>query len=130
MSLFNVLEKLEVNAQVKSSTEKGLPDLINVPVDYQIVNLWKYFGAKKDKKISTRVDLVDPANTTRTIVEKELHLPTSKTGMREIVRIQGIPLTNSGVYVFKVMKKEKSDRKYTTVAELPLEVVINRQDVN
>ena len=46
--------------------------------------------------------------------------------MREINKIQGISLTESGDYTFVVSIKQANNSKYEKVASLPLEVMINQ----
>lgn len=131
ISLIDVFESLTININIPS-TKKDIAKIkdINLPVNYEIVSLWLRENEKKQEELLTRVDFETPSGIQKVLVEKELILPLDKQRMRDIIRIQGIVVNETGLYKFIVKSKDKDKSAFKTIAELPLEIVINRVSPN
>lgn len=125
ISLFDVFESLKVSLSIPK--QKKAPPLkkINLPVDYQIVSLWTH-DQKKQNKIKTKIIFENPRGEKTNLVDKDLILPADKKRMRDIIKIQGIVLEESGTYIFEIMVKMNKNKRFKSVARLPLEIVINK----
>lgn len=103
---------------------------IRLPLQYELVNLWVKTKEGKEEKANIRIILVDPNGKELNRIDKELILPSDKRRMREINKIQGITLTESGIYNFVISIKQNGSSKYEEVVKLPLEVQINKNPNN
>lgn len=125
ISLFDVFESLKVSLSIPKQEKVPPLKKINLPVDYQIVSLWVH-DQEKENKIRTRIIFKNPKGEKTSLVDKDLILPADKKRMRNIIKIQGIALEESGTYTFEIMVKTDKDKKFKSVAKLPLEIVINK----
>lgn len=125
ISLLDVFEELKVNTQPSPDNILSKFGEIVVPVTYQIVSLWTHDPIKKEL-IDLRVDFNKPDGSIKTIFENELELPSDKIRIRNIININGIGIKNTGKYIFEIKEKSKKESKFKTVAELPLEIFIDK----
>ena len=126
VSLYNIVERLEVNINPNGSTTFPVVKNINLPWQYELVSLWSRTKKGGEENANIRIDLLDPNGKELKSFEKEIIIPADKKRMREINKIQGISLTESGDYTFVVSIKQANNSKYEKVASLPLEVMINQ----
>jgi hypothetical protein len=124
ISLFDVFENLKISISLPKQKKTPLLKKANIPVDYQIVSLWTH-DLKRQDKLKIKIVFKDPEGKELDIVTKDLILPADKKRMRDIIKVQGIVVGESGTYIFKIMVKEKGDKKFQSVAELPLEITID-----
>ena len=123
ISLIDIFERLEISPPKNVLKDKVAKVL--VPVNFELVNLWSRANKKDEAVISTRVTFNGPSRKEMRHFEKELIIPLGKTRMREIIKIQGLPVKESGIYTFVVSVKQSGQDNFTSVAEIPLEVVVS-----
>lgn len=124
ITLQNVFEQLSVN--IKPSGSKKTPEKINIPIEYELVSLWLRFKEKGLLKANVVIDIIDPKGQKIKSFEQKLEFPTKYKRMRSRLKIKGLNLTTSGNYIYRVKIKEKGKDKYQLVADLPLEINLNK----
>ena len=122
ISLFSVFERIAVDIKTKSAQKTK--HKTNLPIKYELVNLWFKSKENHEGKATTRLELLDPTGKLITSIEKKLIIPAKIRRMRERFQIEGLPIVTSGIYIFKVKIKETGLNKFKTVAAIPLEVII------
>ena len=126
VSLISVFEQLQVDIPPAGlSTMSGSKD-INIPVQYELVNFWSKTKEGEDEKGNIRIVLSDPEGKEIKRIDKNLVIPQNNRRIREINKIQGIALRGSGIYYFIISIKQQGNNIYKQVAELPLEIRINK----
>jgi len=104
----------------------------NIPANLEIVSLWDN-DKKRVKEFLVRVDLIDSQK--KVLISSELpvarpnnkHISSEARSVTTRMSINLLPLTTAGQYLFKVSQKYPEDKKFNTVAELPLEIKIKYQ---
>lgn len=125
ISIFDVLEALQVDINPTSQAKNQANLEYNIQLQYQIVTLIsKEKADKKDTEYSIRVTLINSEGKKNILINQDLTFVANKKRMRSINQIQGLPVSQSGVYHFIVELKE-DDEAFRKVAELPLEVKLN-----
>jgi hypothetical protein len=122
ISLYNSLESITVDVP------NNVRGVINVPINYEIVSFWFSEEPMKKWQGEILIEMYDPS--VKKLKEFRMELNNyNKIGkrMRARQKISGISLTTAGDYIFKVKYKENNNKQYETVAEIPLEVIINQQ---
>jgi hypothetical protein len=128
ISLIDVFEQLQVDIPPKGiSKTVSLKDM-NIPIQYELVNLWSKTKEGIEEKENIRIVLYDPNGNEIKRIDKEFIIPKDKKRMREINKIQGITLRGSGVYNFVVSIKQQDNKTYKQAAKLPLEVKITKDN--
>jgi len=123
ISLFDIFEQLEVKITKMEGVD--IPEgKINIGLSYELVNYWVKIGSVGEEKIDIKIDLMDPSNTTIKTITKELIIPENIKRMREVNKIQGISISQSGIYWISV--KIKNGENYEEKANVPFEVIINK----
>jgi len=127
LSIHDILEQL--NVDIKVDKDKPKPKEINIPIEFEVTSLWV-----KDEKNKSDVfegffslDLIAPNGDKLSSFENILNIPKENRRMRTRMKINGLKLTNSGDYIFKLSYKGKNDTKYKKVAEIPLEIFITQK---
>lgn len=122
ISLINSLERVQTTIAVKSKREK----ILSIPINFELVSF--FIRDQNDKsKLTVRILRLDPKGKELDSLIKEYKFQRESFKMRNRIRISGMPLTISGIYMFKVQMKEAGQKHFITVAELPLEVILNRK---
>lgn len=124
ISLYNCLEKYTIG--IPNNMPKS--DFINVPVSYEVVSFWVDESDNKAWSGEILIEFYDPQ--VKKLKEFNMDLSQfSKTGkrLRARQRISGMAVSGSGDYLFKIKYRENKGKEYSIVAEIPLEIVINKQ---
>lgn len=120
LSLFNILEQLEVSISKKPKTNEA----ISIPMQYQLVSLLKKGTNDEAVKGEQRIKIVDPNDADIGNFIKEFEISPKHKRVRIAVSIRGFKITSPGVYLFKVGIREDGQNEFSEVAEIPLEVSI------
>lgn len=124
LSVFNLLEELKVNAEIKEAkTNKE----IVIPLRQKLVTYWKNSTTEQLDNLNIKAQIIDPTNTVLQEMPMRLNLPAGKRNIRAIFEINGLKLTESGVYTFAVfLEKNKS---FERVGETELIVNLDKKYV-
>lgn len=129
ISLYDVLEQLKIDLKIKKGQEVKITK-VGIPIDYEIVSMWVKPKDVKEFSGTVLVECLDTEGKQIKKFELPMDIPANLRRMRSRLRIKGIEIDKEGVYTFKVNYKSKSESDYKHVADLPLEIVINREYVD
>lgn len=131
ISLQEVLEKLHMDIGIKAKNPQPTLDKITVPFRFEIVTLWSRedYKDKEERKVDVKIEIFDPHGKRIGEMVNSFVLTPNFKRMRGRARSENMSLTVSGKYVFRVSGKEKGDKDFDKVAELPLEVEIARKRI-
>lgn len=120
LSLFNCVEEMKLEID-KSKMPKS--DKIVIPVNLQLISLWIVDDFLKENTADIKLELIDPVGK---VLNEFFNTLKSKNGdkrLRSITNIQGIQITESGRYYYRISQK-KGD-KFEMVSETPLDINIS-----
>lgn len=126
ITLFSILEKVTF-APSRAEFDEAISKKALVPFPFLVVTLWSREDIKKSSRFSLVIEIYDPVGEKITTHQRPVEIPEGYKRMRTITDMKGLELGKSGksgTYLIKV-KQAISPDKVETVAELPLEVVIN-----
>ncbi|MBI2315055.1 hypothetical protein HYU93_03295 [Candidatus Daviesbacteria bacterium] len=129
ISLLNVLEDLKVT--IKPSGQ-NIPDmskgLINLPFNFELVSLWEFDNPPRPKA-QVEITYEDPSGKKLANFIQGLEIPQDKNlkRIRSRVNIQGISAGENGRYIFIVSIKEGGSKLFMKVAEIPLQITIEKE---
>ena len=119
VSLFNIVEQINLIATPEAIAERRLPDVINVSM--VLLTLWTRSDADEPESANGRVILESP--TGKVLYKRDYSIALKKTARHRYRLIfSGINFDGFGRYRFIVKKKIKGDR-WSIVARVPLEVL-------
>lgn len=129
ITLFDVLERLDVGVEIKNQKLSGLPEKVVLPFSFEIVTMWARsdFEDKIERKVEAKTEILDPNGVKIGNVTNNFVMSPEFRRMRSIGRLSNIGLTISGKYFFKISGKESDDKDFKNVAEIPLEVIITKK---
>ncbi len=125
LSLFNCIEEMKLEID-KSKMPKS--DKIIIPVNLQLISFWTIDDFLKENTSDIKLELIDP---TGKILNEFFNTLKSKKGdkrLRSITNIQGIQITESGRYFYRILQKKKN--KFEMVSETPLDIDISFKTLN
>ena len=126
MSLFNVIEEIQVTPQPPQ--EPLIPPAAGqgVPIVFQLVTLWVRSNQDAPEQGRGRRRLVLPDG--ESIITSEHEVDLSKfLRLRHITQIATLPIRNEGIYKFVIEGKEGSS-DWSNKFEVPLRVVFLTQE--
>lgn len=123
LSIFDCIEELTLAIEL----EKIKSGELFIPTSFQIVSLWTLEKSNKPTSLEIKIELLDPEAKIISNFEQTQQIPAEKLRFRHRTTINGLPLTKSGRYFFKVSTKESPNKAYHEVAQVPLDV--NIQDI-
>ena len=128
LTISEVIEELTVNLQIKNIKDSTLKSF-NVPFEFEVVSFWKNDGENIDKsEYECEIEIDNPKGKKIRSLPQKIKFPTGIKRLRTILRANGIIVEDSGEYSLKVNVKEKREKKYKTVAELPLMINIIKKE--
>jgi hypothetical protein len=107
----------------------------NIPTSLEIVSLWNN-NKEKIQDFLVKIDLLGFNKEVLSSSEIPVLKPKENINDNEMrsvttsVSINLLPITAAGLYYFKVSQKNKEDKKFNIVAELPLDVKIKYKEKN
>lgn len=125
LSLFNVMEELSVGISAPPGVDEG--ELLTIPVDCEVVTLWRREDAAQGATGTARLVLHPPAGNPIELGNPHVVDLTAHQRTRFRARFNGLPLRESGLYFFAV-EQEEADETWREVARLPLTVTISTVD--
>jgi len=121
ITLFNSLEELNINYSGEEKLEKT--KIKNIPVPFEIASLWFDEDIEKDRKFEIRLEIFDPNNKITNKSAQECVIEKGKKRLRIIAKLNGLGITDSGLY--KIIIKYKYGQTIKVASEIPLDVKIN-----
>ena len=122
ISLIDVFEQLQTKVNLPQNKNIKL----SIPLEYEVVNFWYKENTDKKEEVDVEITLIDPNNKSLKSFINTITIPDNKKRVRTRLKITGLPITISGIYRFIVKIKEKNTKNYKQVAELPIEIKIER----
>jgi len=127
VSLLEVIEQIEIGFSIPTQLKD---QAVNIPFEFTLVSLFFREGdSKSEEKIRLKLNFIDPKNKSLKTFEPNFDFPKDKRRLRSVVNIRGLELTHSGTYIFRVEREIGKD-KYDLLAELPIEIIIDRKLVD
>lgn len=117
LSIFNILEELRVTPPNQNAKE------IIVRIPLQLITLWEKQTEKETARSKVEIELFDPKGNALQKVSYALSTP--KKRIRFVVRMDGIKVTESGEYIFKIKIGDSETDRFEEVGEVPLQVAID-----
>lgn len=134
LTLVDVLEELSINVSLPpvNLSGSGTPTMgrIDVPIGYEIVSLWVRDSAKTKETVNLRIELIDPNGKEVSKQDHSVVMNENLLRYRTRLKIVGLGITTPGNYTFLVKIKEEDKENYRTVAELPLDIKIVKNNPN
>lgn len=119
LSIFNILEELRVTPPSQDAKQI----VVRMPV--QLITLWEKQTAKGTATSNVAIELVDPKGNILPTVSYVLATPQKR--LRFVVNMDGIKVTESGEYMFKIRIRNDEKDIFEEVGEVPLQVAITYQ---
>lgn len=127
VSLFNVVEEITFPAPPPEPTpSQQLPAGLNLAPIFQLVVLWTRSDQKIPEQGRGRLRLLRPNNAEALGQEFEVNL-TQHLRLRLRIPLAGLPTDGEGIHQF-VVEGMTGTSAWTSMFELPLSVVFQRQD--
>jgi hypothetical protein len=125
LSLFSCIEEVKLEID-KTKMPKG--DKIVIPASFQLVSFWAIEDSTKENSTEIKVEFVDPKGKVLNEFKSILKAKKGIKRMRNITNIQGVPITESGRYYYKV--SQKKGNKFKVVSELPFDIDVSYKILN
>lgn len=93
-----------------------------IPVQAELVSLWKKIDHQQPAEIEVRVTYRDPEGTELQTMEFPLKLEDGTFRHRNRLNIPALAVTMPGEYRFVIEAKGVGEKTYTLVAELPIDI--------
>lgn len=126
LSLFNVVEQIVVDLTPEiTDSNAGKERPVAVAFRFEIVSLWQKIG-EANKNNTVEIEFLDPMGISLMKTDYSLQIPQDKKRIRHSMKVNGLKVTIDGEYTFKIRIKESDQKEFYEVAELSLDVIINK----
>lgn len=119
ISLNGILEQLD--STLTPISEGKAPEKIALPLSYEIVSFWTK-KVDQEVNLSIKITLVDPKGKQLEEISNNALFPKESKRLRTRFKIQGFPVSENGIYLFRVSLKVEKEKEFTVVSEVPIEV--------
>lgn len=120
VSLFEVLEQLNVSAPPPVTEESEIPFLI---ISCELVTLWARSNPAEPARGRARVRISAPSGKTYPVADYDIDL-SSYLRYRARNRIGTLPIPEGGFYRIRVQVQDEDQEQWRDVASVPLQVVV------
>ena len=125
LSLFNVIEEVTLPAQQPRSLSEALSGDI-IPAVMELIVLWARSQEDVSERGFGRIRIMVPGAAPHLLPEYEVDL-SKFLRLRARMRLPGIPVGETGTYIFEIEGKSTSD-DWAKMFEVPLRVVVQDED--
>lgn len=126
ISINEVFEQLGID--LKANDPKLIAgSQINVPIEWEMVSMWINGNITAPLKAEYEVVITDPIGGSQKSFIQPIEMPIGMKRMRTRMKVMGLVVSIPGDYLFTVNLKEDNQKDFKTVAEIPLEIKINRE---
>ena len=125
ISLFNVIEEITIpkDKLLKLKTDDG-KNMLGVPVSFNLLSVWRRIGKSGLISADIKVQIFDPTGKTRDVSNEPIQLAEKIQRLRLIMKWAGIKVGSSGIYTFKILKKEKGEKSFSEAGTIDLKINI------
>ena len=117
LSLFNCVEEMKFVVDKTKMLPKGK---LVIPVNFQIVSFWSIEDFNKENILDIKWEFSDPKEKVLNEFKNILKIKKGIKRFRNRTNVQGMPITESGRYYFRIWQKKNN--KFELVSELPIDV--------
>ena len=121
LSMFNCVEEMKLAIDKTKIPKNGR---LVIPVNFQVISFWSIENSNKENSTEIKGEIIDPKGVVLNEFKNTLKTKKGIKRFRNRTNIQGMPITENGRYYFKI--SQKKDNKFKVVAELPLDIEIER----
>jgi len=122
ISIHEMIDEFTVDVKIDKDIEK-----INLPIQFQIVSIWEKEISDKDTTIDTLLEFIDPDGIKLGEFKYQFIFPANKKRFRNRLNINGVALTKSGTYIYKLKKREAESQSYSHIFDCKIDFKINKQ---
>jgi len=131
LSAFNVIDEITVDLKANdpSKVNKNSIEKINIPINFQVISVWKRNNlSDSDKATDTKleVEFLDPIGNSLAKSIIEMHLPADKKRNRYILNVNGMQITITGEYQIQFREIMKNGERSEILNTFYLDVIINK----
>ena len=125
ISILEVVDAFKIDITVP----KNLDEIknISVPLEFELTSLWYRESSEGEYSFDFKIELQDPSNKKISKFENVLVFPNGKKRLRSQLKIQGLPINDSGVYKFLISFKDKKMKAFQNALELPIDIILNKK---
>ncbi len=120
ISLHGVLEEIS-SLLTPVGKEFKKQEKIIIPFNYEIVSYW-IKDLDRDIKMDVKVKIIDPKGKELSEAVNSSVFPKESKRLRTRMKIQGLPVTENGRYIFTISLKTDNEKDYKQVSMLPLDI--------
>ena len=117
LSLFNCVEEMKFVVDKTKMLPKGK---LVIPVNFQIVSFWSIEDFNKENILDIKWEFSAPKEKVLNEFKNILKIKKGIKRFRNRTNVQGMPITESGRYYFRIWQKKNN--KFELVSELPIDV--------
>ncbi len=120
LSIFDCLETIKFVVDKTKTLENKK---IAIPLNFQIISFWTIKNPNKENSLDIKIEIIDPNGKILNVSQNNFKVKKDIKRFRNRNNIQGMPVTESGRYYFKIW--QKTDSEFELVSELPLDIDIS-----
>ena len=126
LSLFNTIEKftLKIQESELEKIKKENKESVVFPISFQVVSRFARQDTGKVETLDYKVILVSPEDKIVSTSNQKLAIDKNIKNFRVRTNFQSLPVSKSGDYIIAVEFKDLIENRFSRVAELPIEVVM------
>lgn len=121
LSLFDCVEELGLVIDKTKAPEGNLV----ISTEFQLVSFWTVENPNQDNVLEIRGELLDPNGKILNKFENKFAIKKGILRFRNRTNIQGLPITETGRYIVRMMQKKEDKKEFEIVTELPLDINIS-----
>ena len=123
LTLFNLIDQVVIHKnQLVEIPLVGGGKEPAAPIGFVIVSQWRKLKENTAIKGDVSVELLDPTGVMRQKIDYSVDLPEKIERLRSRLQWNGLRVTTSGVYTFRISLKEEGQKEFNPVGEAYLKV--------
>ena len=127
LSIHDILEQLNIDAVLKEGQSDTAQQSVNIPLEFEVVSFWLKTNGEEKPRGELNIEAISPEGKVLTHFLRDIEIPKEVQRLRTRLKITGLVVEGSGTYIFRISLREKSEDAFANVAEIPLQVNINRK---
>ena len=128
-SLFNLIEVLSFPKEMLKDLGVKRDKILGIPIPFSLFSIWHKVENKGSAEADIKIQIVDPAGKKREVSQQKIKISSKTQRLRLTTKWGGIKVSTSGMYTFKISKKEKSEKGFSEAGEIYLMVNLLEKEI-
>jgi len=128
VSLYNIIEEVHIPREELEEIGDDKNKNLGIPLFFNLFSVWRRVSGIGTINSDVKIEIIDPLGKKREAANRQIQFTEKSERFRLGIAWQGIKVSTSGIYTFKLLSKTEGEKSFSKSGETYLKVnIIERE---